>query len=362
MTYILHKKSPALHLHAGHLAKQLIEQQGLQAKHIDMLPGAAGGPKGLGLKGLDQAIFGQFLPQAKRRRALIGSSIGAWRFASILAWGVDQGTEKLADLYTHLEFYKGMKSAEISAVCDHMLKALIHGREQDIVAHPDYHLTVLAVKAQHIFSSDHALPLLASAAGIIATNTVARRYSGVFMQRVVAQPNDQMRLKLNTEKDFKTLYQNLDAENLYYWLMASGSIPGVMAGIRNIPNAPKGVYRDGGIIDYHLDLPYPSQGIVLYPHFGDKIIPSWFDKGLFWRKANPQHQARTLLISPSREYLESLPMGRLPDRKDFEILLNDPQKRIKIWKQCIAESQRLGDEFLEMVEKQDFLPRVQALK
>jgi hypothetical protein len=361
MTYILHKKPPALQLQAGQLAQRLIQQDGLYAQHVDMLPGAAGGPKGLGLKGLDQAIFAQFLPRAKQRRALIGSSIGAWRFASILAWGVDQGSEKLAELYTHLEFDKGMTTADISRVCDEMLQQLIIGREQKIVTDPDFHLTVLAVKAQHIFRSDHAVPLLASAAGIIATNTLSRRLSGVFMQRVVAQPEHHLRLKLNTDKDFKTLYQTLSAENLYHWLMASGAIPGVMHGVRDIPHAPQGVYRDGGIIDYHLDLPYPSQGIVLYPHFGHKIIPSWFDKGLFWRKANPQHQARTLLICPSPSYLQSLPMQRLPDRKDFQYFIHEPQKRIKIWKQCIAESQRLGDEFLEMVEKQNFAELIQPL-
>lgn len=353
MTYILEKKAPALTIKAGYLAKKLIEQDGFHAHQVDMMPGAAGGPKGLGLKGLDQAIFGHFFPQAPQRRALIGSSIGSWRFASILAWGVDEGTERLADLYTHLEFHKGMKYQQISKICEDMLNQLVVGKEQNIVQHPEYHLTVLAVKSQHIFSSDRALPLLASAAGIIATNAISRRYSGLFMQRVVAQPDHALKLKLNTEKDFQTIYQNLNSNNLYGWLMASGSIPGVMAGIRNIPDAPQGCYRDGGLIDYHLDLPYPSKGIVLYPHFSDSIIPSWFDKGLFWRKANPQHQSRTLLISPSPAYLASLPMGHLPDRKDFADLIHQPKKRIKIWQQCIAESQRLGDEFLELVEKQN---------
>ncbi|GAA5018306.1 hypothetical protein GCM10023206_31730 [Acinetobacter puyangensis] len=362
MRYILHKKPAALTIRAGHLAQQLIRQEGLQAQQVDIIPGAAGGPKGIGLQGLDHAIFGEFLPQAPRRRAVIGSSIGSWRFSSILAWGVKEGTQRLADLYTHLEFYKGMKYPEVSQVCEDMLSQLIGGKEQEIVQHPDYHLTVLAVKSQHIFNSDKRLPLIASAAGIIATNVIARRYSGLFMQRVVAQPKDDLHLVLNGKKDFKTIYQDLTPHNLHGWLIASGSIPGVMAGVRHIPDAPEGCYRDGGLIDYHLDLPYPSKGIVLYPHFCDSITPSWFDKGLFWRKANPHYQARTLLMSPSRAYLDALPLKRLPDRKDFVELMNDPQKRIKIWNQCVAESQRLGDDFLERLEKQDFEQYLQPLK
>jgi hypothetical protein len=79
------------------------------------------------------------------------------------------------------------------------------------------------------------------------------------------------------------------------------------------------------------------------------------------RTANPQNQARTLLISPSQAYLESLALGRLPDRKDFVMKGLDDQKRITLWKQSVAESQRLGDEFLELIEKQSWAEHIQAL-
>ena len=73
MTQILYKKPHSLKIQAGTLAKQLIQNEGLQAHHVDMIPGAAGGPKGIGLMGLDQAIFGDFLQREKQRRYLIGS-------------------------------------------------------------------------------------------------------------------------------------------------------------------------------------------------------------------------------------------------------------------------------------------------
>ena len=64
MTQILQKRAPALNLRAGTLARQLIEKEGLQASAVDIVPGAAGGPKGIGIQGLDQAIFGDFFAQA----------------------------------------------------------------------------------------------------------------------------------------------------------------------------------------------------------------------------------------------------------------------------------------------------------
>ena len=57
-----------------------------------------------------------------------------------------------------------------------------------------------------------------------------------------------------------------------------------------------------------------------------------------------------LLVSPSPEYLASLPHGKLPDRTDFKHYLGDDAGREQYWKTAIAESERLGDEFLELVE------------
>ena len=108
MPQILKKSPPSLQIHVGKQAKQIILQQGLNAAQVDVIPGAAGGPKGIGIQGLDQAIFGEFLPQATKKRLLIGSSIGSWRFASIAAWGAVEGPQKLAELYTHLKFHAKM--------------------------------------------------------------------------------------------------------------------------------------------------------------------------------------------------------------------------------------------------------------
>ena len=350
---ILDQKPFALTIRVGQLARQHIQSEGLQAQHVDIIPGAAGGPKGIGIHGLDQAIFGDFLTQAPKRRTLIGSSIGSWRFASIAARGAKQGTDLLADLYTHLQFHKKMTRTEVGQVCREMLHQLIDQKEQQIIEHPEYHLSILAVKSSHLFQSDRTFALLASVLGIVASNAIARPKMNLFMQRVIAQSQHERPFKI-AHDGFKTHYCDLTPHNLEDWLMASASIPIAVPAVRNIANAPQGAYRDGGLIDYHIDLPFQSQGLVLYPHFSDQITPGWFDKMLKNRKASPINQARTVLISPSDAYLKSLPLGRLPDRKDFSLKGLDQTKRIQLWKQSIAESQRLGDAFLELVEKQRF--------
>ena len=79
----IHSRKPALTIRAGRRALQRLQQKPLGPEDVHVIPGAAGGPKALGISGLDKAIFGDWLPQAPQERALIGSSIGSWRFAAI---------------------------------------------------------------------------------------------------------------------------------------------------------------------------------------------------------------------------------------------------------------------------------------
>lgn len=361
MASIHHKKS-ALTIKAGSEAIAHIKKNGLNASDIDIIPGAAGGPKGLGLCGLDQAIFNDFLPRHPKKRWLVGSSIGSWRFAAITAHGGLDGPSKLAELYTNMEFNKGMTMAEVSRRCRHMLEALIGGKTKDILSNPDYHLAVLAVRSKHLFNSDHSLPLLSSLLGIFSSNALHRPALNLFMQRGIAYQDAHLKhFPAQTQKQFQTDHIPLTANNLMDILMASGAIPAVMHAVKNIPDAPQGSYRDGGLIDYHIDLPFHSDGLVLYPHFTDKITPGWFDKSLSWRKANPLHHKKTILISPSPDYLKNLPLGRLPDRKDFTAFAGHDEDRKKLWRQSIAESTRLGDEFLELLQGNKIVDQLIAL-
>ncbi|MCX7219422.1 MAG: patatin-like phospholipase family protein, partial [Burkholderiales bacterium] len=74
--------SSALQIRAGKTAMAHLRQHGLQAQDVAVIPAAAGGPKGLILQGLDQYLFGEWLPSAPRQRSLLGASIGSWRMAA----------------------------------------------------------------------------------------------------------------------------------------------------------------------------------------------------------------------------------------------------------------------------------------
>ena len=132
--------------------------------------------------------------------------------------------------------------------------------------------------------------------------------------------------------------------------MASGSIPLVMRGVKNIAGAPQGMYRDGGIIDYHFDINVQGgSGLTLYPHFNPLPKPGWFDKNGKRIVSNENYQ-NTVLMVPSRTFIESLPYKKIPDRKDFTTM--EPDARIKYWKTVFQETERLAEAFHQLVDKQ----------
>ena len=68
----------ALQIHAGPAALAHIKSNGLKPQDISVIPGAAGGPKGLVLGPIDRYLFDQWLPRSNQPIDLVGASIGAW--------------------------------------------------------------------------------------------------------------------------------------------------------------------------------------------------------------------------------------------------------------------------------------------
>ncbi|KAF0865687.1 patatin-like phospholipase family protein [Pseudomonas sp. LD120] len=356
----IHIKFPALTLKAGPRALARIRHQGLHAGEVGTLPGAAGGPKALGIQGLDLALFGQWLPGVPRERSLIGASVGSWRFASACLPDAAEGIRRLGQLYNEQTFAKGVSMAQISQSSQRMLDELLDGRDATILDNPYYRLNIMVVKSHGLLADDHRGRLGLGLSSVIADNLRGRaRLSRHFERLVLHDPR--LAPPLQALEDFPSRFVPLDRGNLRQALLASGSIPMVMQGVRELPGAGAGTFRDGGLLDYHLDLPYSGSDIVLYPHFTDRVIPGWFDKPLPWRRASPERLRDVLLLAPSKEYLARLPYGKLPDRNDFKRFMGDDASRQKYWRSAMDESRRLGDEFLELAAQNRLGERLQSL-
>ena len=339
-----------LSIRCGPHALATLKREGLQASAVATIPAAAGGPKGLALHGLDCAIFGEWLPQQPRPRQLIGASVGAWRMAAAAQNDPVAALTRLADFYCEQRYSAKPSSSEISAFCQRLVAHIVGGHEAEILNSENYRLNVLTVRGKKILAKASRYRTLAGFAAAAASNSVSRQQLRHWLDRVWFYAAAE-KIKLLPLNDFHTDEVALSAQNLHAALLASGAIPIVLDAVTDIAGAPAGFYWDGGIIDYHLDLPYQrSEGIVLYPHFTDHIVPGWLDKFHKKRRANGPNLDNLILISPTAEFVSTLPNRKLPDRSDFKRYGPQRQEeRIRDWRIAVAESRRMGDEFLNLV-------------
>ncbi len=347
-----------LSLLAGPDALKRIRERGLSADDIDVLPGASGGPKWLVLAGIDAVLF-DFLRERTRPLHLIGSSIGSWRLACLAQTDPRAAQARMREAYIEQRYPPRPPPSLVSTTSAAILDSLLgeQGLEQ-ILQHPWARLHVVTTLCRGLTASENVRAQMLGLAVCAFGNLVSRRTLGLHMERVIFHTAGDTSPFAGL-KDLPSVHVALTRENLRPALLASGSIPMVLSGVR-IPGAREGVYRDGGVVDYHLDLDFgPSEGLVLYPHFYPYVVPGWFDKSLPWRRARPLNFRRALLLSPSREFVARLPHGKIPDRVDFEKLPDT--ERIRYWRHVVAESERLGDELRELLATGRLAERIQAL-
>ncbi|MDY0748022.1 phospholipase [Paucibacter sp. R3-3] len=346
----------ALHIHAGPRARSLLAERGLRAQDVRVIPGAAGGPKGLILKSLDQHIFGPWLGASTQEVHLVGASIGAWRMATACLGDAEGEFERLAHEYVYQRYDSKpgkMPTAEdVTRGFRSKLLEVFGGREQQVLSHARYRLHVFTSRGRHVLAREGRLRTPAGYLGAFAANLMARRAMGAWLERVVfSDPRDPLPMPLH---DYRSRQVELTAHNLLPAVLASCSIPFWLQAVHDIPGGPRGAYWDGGITDYHLHLDYASMigdGIALYPHFQRQVIPGWLDKALKGRHGATAFLDNVVLLAPNPEWVKTLPRGKLPDRDDFKHYGDDTDARAKAWLRAIAESERLREEFVTACER-----------
>ncbi|WP_198924949.1 hypothetical protein, partial [Nitrospirillum viridazoti] len=75
--------APALRFLAGPEAMARLRRDGVSDELFGTVAGASGGPKWLALTRLDRAILSRWFQGRTRPLAMVGSSIGSWRFAAM---------------------------------------------------------------------------------------------------------------------------------------------------------------------------------------------------------------------------------------------------------------------------------------
>lgn len=341
----------SLTIKAGEGALGSLKNDGFDISRIGTIAGASGGAKWLALSQLDRAIINTVLPKLEGPVHLIGTSIGAWRSCCYAQNDPLAAIDRFEEAYVEQRYSDDPDIDEISALSREIIEVVLgETGVAEILQNPVFRMHVMAVRSRHILASSNKALLWTGLLTAATLNLVSRSTLGAFFERALFF-DAREKPPCFEATGFPMQRVELSEANLADAVVATGSIPLVLNGVRDIAGAIPGTYRDGGVIDYHLDLPQSIDGrLTLYPHFFDRIVPGWFDKRLDWRRPSPQNVHNTILVSPSAEFVASLPNGKIPDRTDF--LNFDPVERRRIWRETIAACERMADEFTDLIEQE----------
>jgi hypothetical protein len=352
----------ALSVYMGRAAARQIREQGWDPGLFSLLLGASGGPKWFALSQLDRFLFGDFLQGSDAPLSTLGSSIGSWRNTCLALDDPAAAIARLEQGYLYQAYSKKPDAAEVSAASSRILAATLGATgTREVLGNTRIRSHIVTARGRGAAGARSTPVLAAAMAAAAVGNSVNRQLLRLGFQRVVFHSGGEHAPGLSLA-DFDTCYAPLREDSLVPALHASGAIPFVLTGERDIPGAPRGQYWDGGIIDYHFDLAqYRGEGLVLYPHFRPGITPGWFDKFLPWRTQALHRQTvdHLVLLCPSERFVAGLPHGKIPDRGDFSRFPHE--ERVRYWEQCVAQCEALAAEFADLVAGSDPLAGVRVL-
>ena len=350
----------ALSVYMGSEAAKTIGERGWQSGPFSTLIGASGGPKWLILSELDKVLGQALLLGRSEPMTLLGSSIGTWRHACLSLNDPGAAISRLQQAYQYQEYSCARPSPiEVSEVAERMLREALgpEGAHQ-IAAHPTLRNAIVTSRAKGLARGKSGWRLGTGMATATLGNAINRKGLELLFDRVAFCHGELSALPF--ADGFNTQLTAINELNLIPALKASGAIPFLMQCEPTIPGASGGPFWDGGIIDYHFTLKAnQTPGLVLYPHFRDRLTPGWFDKLLRWRTPQRSVIDQLVLMCPSDAFLAQLPHRKIPDRGDFRVM--SPSARVPYWETCVRESERLAEAFHDLINGDDPLRGVTVL-
>jgi hypothetical protein len=339
-----------IEIKAGSKVFELIKDGGFHFDRITTYVGPAVGPRWLVASGFDLTLLNTGVLAKSKPVLLAGASAGAWRFASWLQPEPIESYRALLDAYIAQTYSREDTPGTIMRSLSRIINAFIDNDALSFaLANRKYRLAITTARGRNLNGSDAPWVQKVGLLCALIANTMSPSLLHKFFERVVFYCAP-LPPRFCLRDSFMGKAIPLNETNFKDALLASGAIPLLVAGIKNIFGSPNGTYRDGGIFDYHLNHEYTfKEGeLTLLFHHCEKIIPGWLDKKIKSRRVSGPMLDNVLMIHPSRDFVESLPAKKVPDRDDFVTFADRPERRIEMWRKAVASCAHLGEEFLEV--------------
>lgn len=337
---------------AGKKAFASIRESGFDFNRVKTYVGPAVGPRWLAASGFDLTLIERGLLGNNYPALLTGASAGAFRMAAWLQPEPAKSYRRLMEAYINADYKRDDGPRRLLGEMEKIINSYL---ETDALSfalvHKKYRLAIVTARARNLAASETNWVQKLGVGLAFACNALNASLLRLFYEQVVFYYSP-IPPKFCLTKEFRGKTVPLNVANFKSAVLASGTIPLVIGGVKNIYGAPTGIYRDGGLFQYHFNQQYPMKDgdLILFFHHQDQLVPGWLDKKLKYRRVPESYLENAVMVFPTDDFVANLPAGKVPDRDDLTELIDKPDVRKKRWRKAVELCAGLGEQFVELVE------------
>ena len=323
----------------------------------------AAGPKAFISSGFEASLSESYHNNdIKSEKWLIGGSTGGMRsLAFVSSLLLDQDlTSKMKDHYCEMYYKHGDTADVLHPMMLTMFNIVSPDKVlEECLAHDTFKIAIMVSELRYPFS---LLPMLLLRPFLVLVVLMhfmlPTLIETLFFQRLCFFSGDNPPPFLDSDESVQ--FCNLTVKNSKQVLHATTSMPLISKPCRYIDGIGPGVYFDGGITDFYLNMKIENaHGLLL----GDldpsaPIYRSALDQFLPWTRHLPEHYFEQVsVVRPTKEFVKSLGSSSLPSVKDWfsNEYIKNPEKRKKIWNLVYDLSHKhwFRDSFCEYLDESD---------
>jgi hypothetical protein len=304
----------------------------------------ASGPRGFVTMGFDHHFVDMASSgNVKGHKWFLGGSTAALRFVALIASIVSSSdkTSVLKEHFTEMTYNKGDTPQVLSPMMSSLYEKIAPPCIVDsVVSHPYFHLAVMVCSFPSYCADWADWRLKLYFARLFIANLIYPGLCNKYYSRICFYTGNEPPPFIN-DKCIK--FEPLTADNFYQVLRATTCIPFVSERVTDIDGVGSGLYYDGAICDYHLNVKvHTPEFLMLF--LGDvpdhKVKGTFFDALLPWRQLPVDYFKFCCRLFPTQLFVQKIPGGQVPDvsdwfRKDY---IQDPSKRKSAWRKTYGVS------------------------
>lgn len=316
----------------------------LRTKAFRVVAAPATGPRYFATIGFDVQFVQGFIDAEKTNKTprsvwLLGGSSAALRFTAIITSILlkrPQTIRDAVDHFTEMTYHRGDLPETLAPMMAEMINicaplSLLSG----IVNHPKIHLSIMVAHFHPRFIEYPDWKLKLVFAECFLANIVSPSHLNRFFTRTCFYsgtvrppffgPDDLVR------------FVPLTSDNIKQVLKATTCIPFISERVTAIPGCSRGLFFDGALCDFHVNLRVDNERFQMLYLAGEPlstpIKQTFFDVILPWRKAPSCYFDNCSVIAPSAYFVSQVPGHRLPCVSDWfdKTYMSHPERRKESW-------------------------------